>query len=441
MLLRSLFVCFLLATLNKVVLCNHFGYGTISWSEVGNYTYQINFESAWRTDYPYAEGTPTTTVGSPGNTIAIGNVYFGTTLFNVPNGPTWSASVQVMSILPNGYFIGQASTTVRLTRLGNWYVWYPVCCRSDALQLNNGATEVKITAVIPPSAIRSPVITGFPFNVFPMGTSVTYTIPAFSPLNNPLTYSFFTSPTYTGLVNNPGISGPHSFNNVTGQLTWVTPACCAGNQYAYQFVVMDTVTSAYIVVDGMFELGPGSNTTTDNATTITPTISPATTSMPTTSSQATTSQTSSVQPTFSTTTWTPPSRSPTTPTSGVGILSFTYSYSFFDLIFTSSSINVSPSQAVYDVLVPSRSLLKGVTVQLDASFLEDNHIAGLEYYLCPIGTPSQQCANQPLFGITVCAFQIFQCSSSAVIPVSERDVVVNIQLGQQQIQVSVYDNA
>jgi len=246
---KYLFVCLtalvVVTGLAATAEATHGRYGSITWSVPNPATpnvIKIRIETAWRRSF---FGTPAPAIGS---SIAIGTV-----IVSADGGPTTppgsfalSPTVTSVNTVEDWIMTVQETTYTFPATTANYIVSYNACCRISSLLDGNNDINMRLTSRVtvrmPPNAINRPPVTAtLPILSLPVNTTSSFTIPAFDPDGDALTFRIATNAEST--LNTLAPAG-FSISNA-GVVSWRPTAA---GLYTTQLVVTDT-QNAFTVVD------------------------------------------------------------------------------------------------------------------------------------------------------------------------------------------------
>ena len=256
----------------------HFAFGSMSWianaTNATHNTYIVTFQQGWNSSWHWcSSGLITSPKGCASSSIAVGNVITtiggasGNVFSVTDQGPlgsstnvnkyqsTLSSAMTVATMYPlDIVFQGSASFKIGpFLRTEKYYLVFGMCCRVDYLYPPNNGDSVSafVTTVIRPGLSYSFNTTNPPRTYAYVNEPVPFKVQV-SQLAAGQTVNYTFSPT--------SISGLHAvspanmtLNSSTGVVTWTTAVVAV---YAVQFMITDTATGVYVVLDTLIQTFP-----------------------------------------------------------------------------------------------------------------------------------------------------------------------------------------
>ena len=244
---KYLFVCLtalaVFTGLAGTAEATHGRYGSITWSVPNPATpnvIKVRVETAWRRSF----------FGAPviGTTIALGSVLV--TADGGPAAPPGSfalnPTVTSVNTVEDWVMTVQETNYTFPAATANYMLSFDTCCRISTLRDGNNDINFRLTSRVtvrmPPNAINRPPITAtLPIVSLPLNIVSSFTVPAFDPDGDAMTFRIATNAEST--LNTLAPAG--FVINSAGVVTW-TPT--AAGLYTTQVVVTDS-QNAYTVVD------------------------------------------------------------------------------------------------------------------------------------------------------------------------------------------------
>jgi hypothetical protein len=225
----------------------HYRYGNVSWSRVNDASRTVTFTmtSAWRRSF----FSPTPNVGS---TVSVGTFLFG-------DGGSQTLNLTVTSVnATEDWFVGVA--TLVHTYAGtatNFTAYFESCCRLSTLKNNNdlgfrAQTSVQLVS----GNTGSPVSTMPAIINLPIGqTAAAFSVPAYDPDGQTLTYALAPSTSVTQTGTTPLCQNPAglAINPSTGAATFYTVDKSIGQLWNGFFVITDA-SGATTIVDFIMKM-------------------------------------------------------------------------------------------------------------------------------------------------------------------------------------------
>ena len=255
----ALFALVALLAAAPEAMATHFRYGTITWSTPNPaqpHIIVVRFDSAWRRTY----FNPVPVVGSivslDGASAGVLEVLNATTLSNVMTPIDVNGTVTAVNSLDDWISTTWTATITLPTTLNADYILqFRGCCRISTLQGNNNDIDyiVRSRVTVRSPVNRPPTSASLPIISVPINQLVNFTVPAFDPDGDPLTFSIPPSPE-SGLLDIVPPGSPSLSVNSAGVVTWRPTVL---GLYAVQFKVTDgpiPAKGASAVIDVIFSV-------------------------------------------------------------------------------------------------------------------------------------------------------------------------------------------